>query len=44
MKNTRFMEVLFSAAENNDEELTNQVAQDIEDAKNILKESYNQRI
>ena len=33
MKNTRFMEVLFSAAENNDEELTNQVAQDIEDAK-----------
>ena len=33
MKNTRFMEVLFSAAENNDEELTTQVAQDIEDAK-----------
>lgn len=33
MKNTRFMEVLFSAAENNDEELTNQVANDIEDAK-----------
>lgn len=33
MKNTRFMEVLFSAVENNDEELTAQVAKDIEDAK-----------
>lgn len=33
MKNTRFMEVLFSAVENNDEELTAQVAQDIESAK-----------
>lgn len=33
MKNTRFMEVLFSAVENNDEELANQVAKDIEDAK-----------
>lgn len=33
MKNTRFMEVLFSAVENNDEELANQVAQDIEAAK-----------
>ena len=33
MKNTRFMEVLFSAVENNDEELTAQVAQDIEGAK-----------
>lgn len=33
MKNTRFMEVLFSAVENKDEELANQVAKDIEDAK-----------
>ena len=33
MKNTRFMEVLFSAVENNDEELTSQVASDIEAAK-----------
>ena len=33
MKNTRFMEVLFSAVENNDEELTAQVANDIESAK-----------
>ena len=33
MKNTRFMEVLFSAVENNDEELTAQVAQDIESAR-----------
>lgn len=33
MKNTRFMEVLFSAMDNNDEELTNQVASDIEAAK-----------
>lgn len=33
MKNTRFMEVLFSAVKNNDEELTAQVAKDIEDAK-----------
>ena len=31
MKNTRFMEVLFSATE--DEELQNQVSKDIEDAK-----------
>lgn len=30
---TRFMQVMFSAAENNDEELTQQVANDIEDAK-----------
>ena len=30
---TRFMQVMFSAAENNDEELTQQVADDIEDAK-----------
>ena len=33
MKNTRLMEVLFSAVEKNDEELANQVAKDIEDAK-----------
>ena len=33
MKNTRFMEVLFSAVEKKDEELANQVAKDIEDAK-----------
>lgn len=33
MKNTRFMEVLFSAVENKDEELAAQVAKDIEDAK-----------
>ena len=33
MKNTRLMEVLFSAVENNDEELTAQVANDIESAK-----------
>lgn len=33
MKNTRLMEVLFSAVENNDEELTAQVANDIEAAK-----------
>ena len=33
MKNTRFMERLFSATEERDEELTSQVAQDIEDAK-----------
>ena len=33
MKNTRFMEVLFSAVEDKDEELTAQVAKDIEDAK-----------
>ena len=33
MKNTRFMEVLFSAVEKEDEELANQVAKDIEDAK-----------
>lgn len=33
MKNTRFMERLFSAMEENDEELLNQVAKDIEDAK-----------
>lgn len=33
MKNTRFMEVLFSAVEEKDEELANQVAKDIEDAK-----------
>lgn len=32
-KNTRFMERLFSATEERDEELTSQVAQDIEDAK-----------
>lgn len=31
---TRFMEVMFSAVENQDEELTSQVANDIEDAKN----------
>ena len=30
---TRFMQVMFSAAENNDEELTSQVANDIETAK-----------
>ena len=30
---TRFMQVMFSAAENNDEELTKQVADDIENAK-----------
>ena len=30
---TRFMQVMFSAAENNDEELTWQVANDIETAK-----------
>lgn len=30
---TRFMEVMFSAVENQDEELTSQVANDIEDAK-----------
>lgn len=33
MKNTRFMEVLFSAVEDKDEELAKQVAKDIEDAK-----------
>ena len=33
MKNTRFMEVLFSAVEDKDEELAKQVARDIEDAK-----------
>ena len=33
MKKTRLMEVLFSAVEKNDEELANQVAKDIEDAK-----------
>ena len=33
MKNTRLMEVLFSAVENNDEELTAQVANDIESAR-----------
>ena len=31
---TRFMEVMFSAVENQDEELTSQVANDIENAKN----------
>ena len=35
MKNTRFMEVLFSAVEDKDEELAKQVAKDIEDAKAI---------
>lgn len=35
MKNTRFMEVMFSAVENKDEELTNQVAKDIEDAASV---------
>ena len=33
MKNTRFMDRLFSAVEENDEELAKQVAKDIEDAK-----------
>ena len=33
MKKTRFMEAMFSAVENNDEELTRQVANDIENAK-----------
>ena len=33
MKNTRFMEVLFSAVEDKDEELAKQVAKDIESAK-----------
>ena len=33
MKNTRFMEAMFSAVDNNDEELTRQVANDIENAK-----------
>ena len=33
MKQTKFMQVMFSAVENGDEELTSQVANDIETAK-----------